>query len=80
MLGEILDAECILACGVVQLTVTHGILQPLKLSMLHHKEISWMRLLTCLFLSKILRTVSVLSAEWGNCDNSRGGLLTFARY
>lgn len=30
MLGEIPDAECILACGAVQQTVTHGLLQPLK--------------------------------------------------
>lgn len=30
MLGEILDVECMLACGVVQLSVTQGLLQPLK--------------------------------------------------
>lgn len=30
MLGEILDAEYVPACGVVQLSVTHGLLQPLK--------------------------------------------------
>lgn len=47
---------------------------------LHHREISWMLLLTYLFLSKILITISVLSAERGSCESSRGGLLTFAGY
>lgn len=81
MLGEILDTECIPVCGVVQLSVTHGLLQPLKrVLILHHKEIIWILLLMYLFLNKILVTISVLSAERGNCENSRGGLLTFARY
>lgn len=59
--------------------VTQELLQPLgHVLILHHKEMSWMLLLTSLFLNKILVTTSSLLVERRNCGNSRGGLLTFA--
>lgn len=60
-------------------SATHGLLQPLKHALiLYHEEMGWMLLLTSLILNKILVTTSTFSVERGNCENSRGGLLTFA--
>lgn len=68
---------CLWSCAAE--SATHGLLQSLKHALiLHHEEMGWMLLFTSLILNKILVTTSTLSVERGNCENSRGRLLTFA--